>query len=89
MHNKKTVAEIEILWIKNVTYSSVISCNKAFNREYPHPLFADKKDFKNVMIANWVAPAVEFKILDPSLNAIETNAGTHPLIQSEKLCIMM
>ena len=77
------------MWRRDVTYSSVISCNRAFNNEYPHPLLADKKDFKNVMIANWVAPAVEFRVLDPSLNAIETKAGTHPLIQSEKLYIMI
>lgn len=30
---------------------------------------------------------MEFKDLDPSAKAIETKAGTQPLIQSEKLCL--
>ena len=37
-------------------------------------------------MASGVAPAVILSVLDPSANAIETMAGTHPLIQSEKLC---
>ena len=71
----------------NVTHSSVISCNSAFNKEKPHPLLDDKNDFKNVIIANCVAPGVEFKVFDPSAKAIETKAGTQPLMQSEKLCL--
>ena len=70
-----------------VTYSSVISCIKAFNKEKPHPLLEDKNDFKKVIIANCVAPGVEFKVFDPSAKAIDTKAGTQPLMQSEKLCL--
>ena len=68
------------------TYSSLTSWLRAERRLKPQPFFMAKKVFKEDIIEICIAPTLEFvEVLVPSVIAIVSMDGTHPLIQSEKL----